>query len=1121
DVIGSASVSANFEVSGTASISRFGLTDSATAVSMVDCDADNQALGWDITTGRFFCGDDDTGAGSGVTSNSLDFDEFVTNMNVDVATTINLGANNLLFDLDGAGDLIIQDDAVSRFAFTNDSLGRFGLGDITPETFFEIASSSGIVASISNTFYVDATNQRVGIGTTGPSTPLHISGQQTWSGYSTTLLLTETGGYPTLAFQGAGNQKALIRDQAGVLAFWVNNAAGNFVAGDLKMVINSTGNVGIGDSSPEQKLTVTGSILASASANDAELFLWSVSDEGKFGLRASGSAGIEKLFITNGAANTPLVTIASTGYVGIGTTAPSGLLEIESSTANADLLVLENTANAETNTFLGSSYLKNDANSPVLFGQFKVSNPVRTAGSETGLVGFNVRDAGSWDTRMAIMGSNVGIGTITPDYPLEIAAAATTLTLRSTGGASSVSIDFDPAGGASTSNQSMFTIRAGGQGGAYERLDFMNGAGTKLVTIASTGYVGIGTTAPAKPLHVVNTAANQVRVEYDSSNYLAIGVTATSADINAQSVGSVRLLSASGNDIIFQPGSGGDSYFNGGNVGIGTTAPTAKLDVIGGASVSGNFELGGFPNVGTTAVCRNATSQILGNCASSAEYVPGDGTLEEGDVVSIDPLTPNPWGDAHAPFMVKKSPAANDPNLLGVITSFYNGASGNKINDNYVPMGIYGYFLVKVNLENGPVARGDYLTSSSVPGVGMKQTIAGPTLGIALEPLGIIASGSFDRIRVFANISWYGGAGFSGGQSVGMGQTASGSAGLLDGLLQAVGLGDTVEVTHTSGFERLSLKAVKEVLINAPVAIVKTIWAKGDAIVEGVRKTYYAVADLFPNVDIGLMVASWVGRDVMISQDASLEETSLFAGQGAQAAKQSKTDLAENGNYLATYGVDSTRGEIQLSGSSDLVVGEAKIYFDYSFSSIISDKIPLKILITPTTNSIGGQLYTAQKSVYGFIVRELNGASDGKFDWLAIARRKGYEGADATASASADFTPTPTPAPAPQWAPLQTPTPSPAPTESPTPTPTETLIPTPTPTPTETPSPSPSETPTPMPLPSESPTPTPTPQWAPLQTPTLSPTLSETPTPSSMSEPTPATSETLTPTPVDTTTPMP
>lgn len=160
--------------------------------------------------------------------------------------------------------------------------------------------------------------------------------------------------------------------------------------------------------------------------------------------------------------------------------------------------------------------------------------------------------------------------------------------------------------------------------------------------------------------------------------------------------------------------------------------------------------------------------------------MPGDEALEEGDVVSIDPATPNPWGDAHAPFMVKKSARANDPNLLGVVLDPSSGASGNKVNDNYMPLSIYGYFPVKANLENGPIARGDYLTSSSVPGVAMKQTAGGPTLGVALEPLETVASGSYSRIQIFANTSWYGGdLNAKTGTLVALGSASYDSSGLL------------------------------------------------------------------------------------------------------------------------------------------------------------------------------------------------------------------------------------------------------------------------------------------------------------------------------------------------------
>ncbi|MEK7578369.1 MAG: hypothetical protein AAB456_01450, partial [Patescibacteria group bacterium] len=83
----------------------------------------------------------------------------------------------------------------------------------------------------------------------------------------------------------------------------------------------------------------------------------------------------------------------------------------------------------------------------------------------------------------------------------------------------------------------------------------------------------------------------------------------------------------------------------------------------------------------------------------------------------------------------------------------------------------------------------------------------------------------------------------------------------------------------------------------------------------------------------------------------------------------------------------------------------------------------LKVLLTATT-SIQGQLFVADKTSYGFVVKSFNGPGDGKFDWLVIARRKGYEGAD-----SASATPAPEPSPSPDGSgPTVTPSPSATPT---------------------------------------------------------------------------------------------
>jgi hypothetical protein len=193
-----------------------------------------------------------------------------------------------------------------------------------------------------------------------------------------------------------------------------------------------------------------------------------------------------------------------------------------------------------------------------------------------------------------------------------------------------------------------------------------------------------------------------------------------------------------------------------GNVGIGTTSPrfplhirgpdTSDAEILrvensfgrGGLTVfgDGDVQIGPLRGSSTVHVCLDQNG-IFSACSSAAEYVPsidgGHGFPETADVVSIAPPVTNPYGDTHGPFTVQKSSTACDPNLLGFIVNPESGADGEKKNDHYLPLAIYGYFPAKVTLENGVIQRGDPLTSSSRPGYAMKATQACKIIGYALE----------------------------------------------------------------------------------------------------------------------------------------------------------------------------------------------------------------------------------------------------------------------------------------------------------------------------------------------------------------------------------------------------
>jgi hypothetical protein len=101
--------------------------------------------------------------------------------------------------------------------------------------------------------------------------------------------------------------------------------------------------------------------------------------------------------------------------------------------------------------------------------------------------------------------------------------------------------------------------------------------------------------------------------------------------------------------------------------------------------------------------------------------------------VSLVPNRGNPSGDPHAPFLLARSEQPCDPRLLGVVSAPESGASGGKITESYLPLAVYGYFPVRVTVENGPIRRGDPITSSSLPGYGMRSTGACRIVGYALE----------------------------------------------------------------------------------------------------------------------------------------------------------------------------------------------------------------------------------------------------------------------------------------------------------------------------------------------------------------------------------------------------
>jgi hypothetical protein len=112
----------------------------------------------------------------------------------------------------------------------------------------------------------------------------------------------------------------------------------------------------------------------------------------------------------------------------------------------------------------------------------------------------------------------------------------------------------------------------------------------------------------------------------------------------------------------------------------------------------------------------------------------GRGPPEAGDLVRLVPARPDRPADERAPFAVARTERPCDPMLLGFITDpVRGGADGQKVDEHDRPLAIYGYFPVKVTVENGPIRRGDPIASSSRPGYGARALDACRIVGYALE----------------------------------------------------------------------------------------------------------------------------------------------------------------------------------------------------------------------------------------------------------------------------------------------------------------------------------------------------------------------------------------------------
>jgi len=174
-----------------------------------------------------------------------------------------------------------------------------------------------------------------------------------------------------------------------------------------------------------------------------------------------------------------------------------------------------------------------------------------------------------------------------------------------------------------------------------------------------------------------------------------------------------------------------------GRLGIGTTTPSAALEVYGNVKLSSGS--GGsitFPDATTQSTAWTG-SLCGGDYAESVDVSGKRAQYEPGDVLEIDERNP-------AQFLKVAEPYST---AVAGIYSTKPGAVGRRQttpkNADEVPMAMIGIVPVKVTAENGSIRPRDLLVSSSQPGYAMKGTDRNRMLGAVIgKAMGSLDSGT-------------------------------------------------------------------------------------------------------------------------------------------------------------------------------------------------------------------------------------------------------------------------------------------------------------------------------------------------------------------------------------------